>query len=67
MYSVFEEFPKGWGGGGGLKKHHENGKSWGVGGGSYVKFPPWWGCGYFLELHILYCPTFGKISTQPHR
>ena len=22
------------------------------GGGSYVKFPPWWGHGYFLEPHI---------------
>ena len=54
MYSVFEEFPKGWGGGGGLKKYLENGNSWGVG-GSYVKFPPWWGYGYFLELHILNC------------
>ena len=21
------------------------------GGGSYLKFPPWWGYGYFLELH----------------
>ena len=21
------------------------------GGGVYVKFPPWWGYGYFLELH----------------
>ena len=20
-------------------------------GGAYVKFPPWWGYGYFLELH----------------
>ena len=37
---------------GGLKKYPENGKSWGVG-GSYVKFPPWWGYGYFLELHIV--------------
>ena len=27
------------------------GNSRGVG-GSYVKFPPWWGYGYFLELHI---------------
>ena len=35
---------------GGLKKYLENGKSWGVG-GSYLKFPPWWGYGYFLELH----------------
>ena len=25
-------------------------RSWG--GGAYVKFPPWWGDGYFLELHI---------------
>ena len=25
----------------------------GGGGGAYVKFPPWWGYGYFLELHIL--------------
>ena len=24
------------------------------GGGSYMKFPPWWGYGYFLELHILH-------------
>ena len=31
MYSVFEAFLKGWGGGG-LKKYPENGKSWGVGG-----------------------------------
>ena len=23
------------------------------GGGAYVKFPPWWGYGYFLELHIV--------------
>ena len=36
-------------GGGG--EYLENGKSWGVG-GSFVKFPPWWGYGYFLEPHI---------------
>ena len=55
MYSVFKEFPKGWGGGGeGLKKYLKNGKSWGVG-GSYVKFPPWRGYGYFLpEPHNPY-------------
>ena len=55
MYSVFEEFPKGWGGGGGLKKYLKNGKSWGVG-GSYVKFPPWWdmdmGYGYGYGVWI---------------
>ena len=27
----------------------ENPGGWG---GSYVKFPPWWGYGYFLEPHI---------------
>ena len=28
-------------------------KKWKIqgGGGSWVKFPPWWGSGYFLELH----------------
>ena len=36
---------------GGLRKYLENGKSGGVG-GSFVKFPPWWGYGYFLEPHI---------------
>ena len=46
MYSVLRNFRRG----GGSKKYLENGKSWGVG-GSYVKFPPWWGYGYFLELH----------------
>ena len=46
MSSVFEEFPKG--GGGGLKNTSkmENPRGWG---GSYVKFPPWRGYGYFLE------------------
>ena len=27
-------------------------ESWG-GGGTYVKFLPWWGYGYFLELQII--------------
>ena len=61
MYSVFEEFPKGWGGG--LKKYLENGKSWGVG-GSYVKFPPWWGYGYFLELHNVCMKQYNDCFTQ---
>ena len=53
-------FPGGIGGGrkffgnsrgvGGLPLLPQNGKSEGVG-GSYMKFPPWWGYGYFLELH----------------
>ena len=32
-------------------------KKWKIqgGGGSWVKFPPWWGSGYFLELHIVDC------------
>ena len=40
-------------GGGGIKKIPRKWKILGVGGGgSSVKFPPWWGYGYFLELHI---------------
>ena len=38
--------PEGWG----LPLLPQNGKSEGVG-ESYMKFPPWWGYGYFLELH----------------
>ena len=38
------------GGGGGASVPSKNGKSREVG-GSWVKFPPWWGSGYFLELH----------------
>ena len=48
MYSVFEAFLMGWGGG--VKKISRKWKILG-GGGSYVKFPPWRGYGYFLELH----------------
>ena len=43
MNSVFKEFPKGWGGRENTSKM-ENPGGWG---GSYVKFPPWWGYGYF--------------------
>ena len=35
---------------GGLFLWSKNGNSE-VEGGSYVKFPPWWGYGYFLEPH----------------
>ena len=45
---------------GGLKKYLENGKSEGVG-GSYVKFPPWWGYGYFLEPHIHVLRTIPSV------
>ena len=38
------------GGVGGLSLWSKNGNS-GVEGGSYVKLPPWWGYGYFLEPH----------------
>ena len=41
MYSVFEEFPKGWGGGGVKKIPRKLKILGGGGGGSYVKFPPW--------------------------
>ena len=32
-----------------------SGQKWKLrgGGGPYAKFPPWWGYGYFLELHII--------------
>ena len=41
------------GGVGGVILVVKNWKFWGGGGGgAYVKFPPWWGYGYFLELHI---------------
>ena len=39
-----------------------NSEEEGWGGGAYVKFPPWWGYGYFLELHIritLHLPFLG--------
>ena len=49
MGDISMEIPEGWGG---LTFPCENGKSEGVG-GSYLKFPPWWGSGYFLELHIV--------------
>ena len=39
-------------GGEGLMFPCANGKSEGVE-GSYLRFPPWWGSGYFLEIHIL--------------
>ena len=28
-----------------------------------MKFPPWWGYGYFLELHIFHCVSIVKRST----
>ena len=34
----------------GLTLSCENGKSGGVG-GLQLKFPPWWGSGYFLDTH----------------
>ena len=42
------EIPKGWGGG------YYSGQKMEVPGrrGVYMKFPLWWGYGYFLELHI---------------
>ena len=48
MYKIVVEIPEGWGGGG-----YFTGQKWKFRGGgrAYVKFPPWWGYGYFLELH----------------
>ena len=42
---------------GGLFLLSKNGNS-GVEGGSYMKFPPWWGYGYFLEPHKWVLPNF---------
>ena len=49
MYIKLVEIPEGWGGGG-LFLCSKNGNS-GEEGGPCVKFPPWWGYGYFLKLH----------------
>ena len=38
-------------GGGGLLLCSKNGNSGEEGGGDLREFPPWWGYGYFLELH----------------
>ena len=46
MYFLFNKFPKGWE----LEHYLEKWKILG-GGGSYVKFPLWWGYGNFLEPH----------------
>ena len=59
------------GGGGGILVV-KNWKFWG-GGGAYVKFPPWWGYGYFLELHTpgvsiyrsFHCNTCSSLNV-PH-
>ena len=47
VFVIFVEIPKGWGGHQ-FPAKMENPGRWG---GSWVKFPPWWGSGYFLELH----------------
>ena len=46
MYKIIVEVPKGWGGYFSCQKLEIPGRK-----GAYVKFPPWWGYGYFLELH----------------
>ena len=47
LYKIIVETPEGWG----VILVVKNWKFRG-GGGASVKFPPWWGYGYFLELHI---------------
>ena len=48
MFKILVEFRRGWGGGVifVVKK-----LKFRDGGGSFVKFPPWWGYGHFLEPH----------------
>ena len=48
VFKILVEIPEGWGGVTFVVKNGNSGEE----GGSYVKFPPWWGYGYFLELHI---------------
>ena len=47
VYKIVVEIPEGWRV---FFYWSKNGNS--REGGAYVKFPPWWGYGYFLELHI---------------
>ena len=46
VYKIEVEIPKGWGGYFSGQKLEIPGRR-----GAYVKFPPWWRYGYFLELH----------------
>lgn len=46
MYKIVVEIPEGWGGYFSGPKMEIPGRT-----GVYIKFPPWWGYGYFLELH----------------
>ena len=46
VYKIAVEIPEGWGVILVVQKWKFRG-----GGGFYVKFPPWWGYGFFLELH----------------
>ena len=49
VFVILVEIPEGWGGHQ-FPAKMENPWRWG-GGGSKVKFPLWWGSGYFLALH----------------
>ena len=49
MYIKLVEIPEGWGG---VTFVFKKWKFQGGGGGDLREFPPWWGYGYFLELHI---------------
>ena len=46
MYKIVVEIPEEWGGYFSGQKMEILGRR-----GAHVKFPPWWGYGYFLELH----------------
>ena len=49
VFVILVEIPEGWGAISSLQKWKIHGG--GGGGGCKVKFPLWWGSGYFLELH----------------
>ena len=59
MYKIVLEIPERWGGYFSGQKKEIAGRK-----GAYVKFPPWWGYGYFLELHIVSFHLWADISLR---
>ena len=57
VYKIVVEIPEGWGGYFSGQKLEIPGRR-----GAYVKFPPWWGYGYFLELHIIIFTLWGALD-----
>ena len=60
MYKIVVEIPEGWG------VILISGQKLEIPGrrGAYMKFPPWWGYGYFLELHIFQVYLVTRIDSM---